>query len=244
MEELNYANFLSVIQIAVALNFGLLYLKKGNAFRNIYKEILLYFAAFVHSSTINAGKQTKRVRAGMTKEIRTQKALVQGLQNKLADLTGRDFNFPFIPCLGLFSGIYAVALLLLIAMFGKENVLLQNYIAVFAEIVFVMDLLAIIQMYYSKNQDENEYKSRYYVVMNIFWFFIFCIIGFVLVTYDWTFHCIPSFNYSFFFALFVVYIPPFWLFFEIICIWGRILFNQKRCLKETRKLKDLLDHKK
>lgn len=242
MEDLNYANFLSIIQVAVALNFGLLYLKKGNAFRNIYKEVLQYFAAFVHSSTNNASMQTRRVRSGMPIEIREQKALVKRIQNKLADLTGRDYNFPFIPCLGIFSGFYAIVLLLLIAMFGKENELLQNYIAVFAEIVCTMDLLAIIQMYRSKKQDENEYKARFYVVMNILWFFIFSIIGFILTTYDWTFHCIPNFSYLFFFALFVVYIPSIWLLSEIICTWVRVIFNQKKCVKETRKLKKMLDN--
>lgn len=244
MEELNYANFLSLIQIAVVLNFGLLYFKKGNTFKSIYKEILLYFAAFVRSSIINASMQTRRVRMGMSVEIRKQNALVKKTQNKLAVLTNRDYNFPFIPCLGIFSGFYAIALLLLIAMFGKGNdVLLQNYIAVFAEIVFVMDLWVIIQMYRTKKQDENEYKSRYYVVMNILWFLFFCIIGFVFVTCDCTFHCIPNFNYLFFFALFVVYIPSIWLFSEIICTWGRIISNQKECIKETKKLKNLLDNR-
>lgn len=119
MEELNYANFSSLIQIAVVLNFGLLYFKKGNTFKSIYKEILLYFAAFVRSSIINASMQTRRVRMGMSVEIRSQKALVKKTQNKLAVLTNRDYNFPFIPCLGIFSGFYAIALLLLIAMFEE-----------------------------------------------------------------------------------------------------------------------------
>lgn len=239
MEQLNYANLLAFIQVGVAFNFGLLYLKKKNVFKDIYDEFLRYVGAVASDCIKQADELMKLVKANMPQDIRTEKAKLNNYEKKLRYLCSHDFRYPYLPCLGLYSGIYGFIALFLIGGLGWcYDRFLMDLIIVFAELVAIMEVIAIYQLYSIKNDKAN----RYFILVNLAWFVILSGIVLIFVANDWVWRCGIRMEYCILISITVSYIPILVICLTITKQIFKVLHYQRLCIQSNKRLNILLDN--
>ena len=240
MEEyINYANLLSFVQVGVALNFGLLYLDKKNAFATVYKEYQQYLMAISRKCRCNAGNTTKRVRSTMPVHIREKKACVDRWKNIIIDTYKHDFDYPYLVCWGVGSGVFGFWYLLAIGFLGlNKDGFLMDFTILLGEIVSLMEIISFIILY---NVREDSCKKRKRVFQICSYFFL-SIIGVIFCVYNnWIFRINWSMRTCFIASLYVAYTPIIWLLGIATWHYWKVVFCRMMCYLSILKLKMSLE---
>lgn len=240
-EHFNYANLLSFVQVGVALNFGLLYLNRKNAFASVYKEYQGYLKALSKNCLNKVTRQTKRVRIEMGESIGMEKAKVDHWKSKIKYTYEHDFDYPYLVCWGVCSGTYGFFFLLITGLLGCswDNVLM-DFIIILSELVCMIEIVS----YLSVHNVREEMEKRKKVFWICFWFFVAILGIFACACKGWVYRIGWNMDSCFLGSIFMAYTPVLWL---ILMAIGRLIKIQSMqvvCYWHAARLKILLDSRK
>lgn len=169
---MNYGNILAFIQIAVAFNLGLFYLKKDDRYSTYFQQFIDMLSSSVKEtmnketerknkneesiSNLQQELQDEELKMEKINRLRIKNAKAEAAYKKLSFLIDKkSFMFPYLPCFGLFSGIYSLTLLLNVGLFDTcidTYCNLKELIIVWAEMVILLQLVIYLRI----NREKNE----------------------------------------------------------------------------------------
>jgi len=242
-QHLNFANLLSFVQIAVVFNFSLFFLRGKNTFKEVCTEFNLYLATLANYSLSDSIKEVKRVRKTMPEDIRCQKEKTHKYYRLLKNLiTNKEQDFFILPCIGLFSGTYSLAFLLMGGLYRWNfDCFITNVMLVLAQVVLVMNIFSWLQL----RNKEVENEVRYITMVNVIWFILLSGSAILFTVFGWVYPFFTHVDYTLLtFVVITVYFPALMLvassFKKIILL----LTYQYACNRSTSKLKGMLDKRK
>lgn len=246
MEELSfsYVNLLAFVQVGVALNFGLLYLDRNNAFAGIYKEFRHYLKALAHEKIVEAAAQGRRTRMNMPEDILQEKAKLNKYTDKIKAIYGKKFYFPFLACWGFLSGCYGFCFLLLVGALGWKGsggIELLDYLILLAEAVFILEVWSAINL----RNKVSEIVLRKAILSFCFSFLAVAVpVVLIMLKMEWFFRISWSMETCFLLASLMTYTPVFALLLLLLKESIIIFYYCCFCRFYTLSLQILLDRLK
>lgn len=217
MTGINCANLLAFIQIAVAFDFGLLWLKDSHIFCQMHSSLKRECNKFVATTLTSAHQIYERLEGNSDTEARIQRARVKGNIDKLESLVNAETNWGKYAYLGLYSGIYGLLCLFIIGLFGcKYDSYGKDFLLIFGEILCIIEFFTLFQL---SNMGRSS-ASHFKILNKIAKLFGIILITSVFIYLDWIFRPFPNFEVPFIpIAVIVVYLPIIVYVFRNLKIW-------------------------
>ena len=137
----------------------------------------------------------------------SEKPLLENVVNK----SNMSYLYSCIPYLGLYSGIYGLAFLLIIGLLGWcLDDFLKDYILVLGEVVGFWEALTMAYLYYHYkcvNDNMSDDKKQYFFFANIAWFIFFVFIATLVTVLGWVIPFYSDFDTPLLLSLLVVCFP-------------------------------------
>lgn len=242
---MNYGNILAFVQIAVAFNLGLFYLKKDDRFTEYFQRFIDMLSPAVNEATekeqdreeyykntiSNLDKLKDENSEGKRNKLRKENAKAKATYDKLSYLTNKQsFLYPYLPCFGLFSGIYSLMLLLNVGLFDTcidTYCNLKELTIVWAETVIFLQLV----IYFRISHEKNETTVNINITIATLFLVILLFITGILVLFRWLpIHINVYINYDILLlgCVLTAYIPGIALAYIILSRTVNILFFYHR----------------
>lgn len=221
-QGLDYGNLLAFVEIVIAFNGGLIFLKQND---NVLNKIGCSFLRFTEGIVRNfyeeasdaenflnrlpffEEKKLQEMIDRMNLEVKKIKPLLENVVNK----SNMSYLYSCIPYLGLYSGIYGLAFLLIIGLLGWcLDDFLKDYILVLGEVVGFWEALTMAYLYYHYkcvNDNMSDDKKQYFFFANIAWFIFFVFIATLVTVLGWVIPFYSDFDTPLLLSLLVVCFP-------------------------------------
>lgn len=237
MEGLDCVNLLAFIQIAVAFNFGLFYLKEKNSLTDLHKNYQKDLRSLAQNTIDSATQTLIDAKSCEDHECRTSCAYLEQCLKKIMYLTDKGTKWDEYAFLGLYAGVYGLFCLFFIGLSGcQHEPFAQRYLLIIAEFFILSEILLWVRI--CIEEDAHVVKASAY--RDIFILTTIICIGAVFAYFDWTFKVFPEFEAPFVASLIVVYFPIFVFMANAVYERCRVKWLNYCCVKKIEITQDYL----
>lgn len=238
MEGLDCVNLLAFVQIAVAFNFGLFYLKENNSLTILHKNYQKDLMTLAQD-TINSADQTLiDAKSCKDRECRTSCARLEECVKKLKYMTDKGTKWDEYAFLGLYAGVYGLFCLFFIGWAGcQHEPFAQRYLLIIAQFCIFFEILLWIRICV----EEDNHITSVSAYRDILILTMIISVGAIFAFFDWTFKVFPEFETPFVISLIVVYFPIFAFIANALYERCRVKWLNRRCKKKIAITQKLLE---
>ena len=239
----HYIAFTAFVQLAVALNFGLVYLDRRSGLIQLKRKLFRTYRASNNVVVQEAANTLKRYRRNRSYSDEIEHAHTKAKQYHTIVTSDWDdeHELSFLPTLGVIYGFYGLAVLYLVGFFEvtPDKVLFyENEFLVMSQVTLLFSIFLILR---SKNKTKI---TR--IVPACILYFVVVALGWWFCSKGWIFECDMVFPKHYHWYMLLVYLPiiyyiirVFWIFLhKTICLFGPLLwwtFMLKTGLDEIKK---------
>lgn len=239
----HYIAFTAFVQLAVALNFGLVYLDRRSGLIQLKRKLFRTYRASNNVVVQEAANTLKRYRRNRSYSDEIEHAHTKTKQYHTIVTSDWDdeHELSFFPTLGVIYGFYGLAVLFLVSFFEMtpDKVLFyENEFLVMSQVTLLFSIFLILR---SKNKTKT---TR--IVPTCILYFVAVALGWWLCSRGWIFECDMVFPHHFHWYVLLSYLPIIYYILRIfiiflrktICLFGPLLwwtFMLKTGLDEIKK---------
>lgn len=210
MKNLAVVNFLAIIQIFVAFDFGLFFLDERHSLTKVYRNYKRNLKAahrrFQRSATAYLWHGEKFVKEGRRTSVEYREILgkVKKYLSKFNDhVSEGKINFKEWAFLGLYSGVYGLICLFFLC-FSKceRSFFAESVILVCAELTLIAEAIIILKLIFGERDGglRNARRNVTIIVLGL-------MLALILVYFDLTLNVFDSFEVPFLFSMLIVIAP-------------------------------------
>lgn len=243
----HYISFAAFVQLAVALNFGLVYLDRRSSLLGLKRRLFSTYRAGRTPVVANVANILKRYKSdkAYTIEVDNVHTKVKEYHAIVTSEWDDEHELSFFPALGVVYGFYSLTLLFLVCFFdmsGRE-MYYQNQFLILSQLTFVFSVLMIVRSW------RNKASTK--IVPTILLYILVAVLGWIFTTRGWMFYCEMEFSSHYHWYILMVYLPIvyyiiriFVLFirktlFIIPMVWWAVKFNSALDRSNSKKRKRL-----
>lgn len=229
-----YLTFLTFIQIAVAFDFGLLYLENKSRLYLIQDSWVGFLKAFHKRTLSDASRQLQRWRDGMPEIITAQRDDLKRIKEGFSTKYDRERISQFMPAIGFTSGLFGVFLLVWLPLCQRGWIGQRlDVLAVAMQSVVFSQIIYIIGFACYKTVREAMLGIVISLAWMAFYLFLYKMFGIVwrIDSYDFIFYC----------CLIVPFIPIFVYIIRLLLLIPERRKKANIIKTETAALKQMLD---
>lgn len=232
-----YLTFLTFIQVAVAFDFGMLYLDRKSKLMLIQDGWIELLRRFYPKTLGEASRQLQRCRNGMPEEIIVQRDDLKRMKDTFCKKYQNEEISRFLPGVGFLSGCFGLFLLVWLPLCRKGWPELRvDILTVVLQATLFAQILYVVAFFCSKIVRETLLGIILPMAFAGLYMLIYCCTGLLWrnsIPYDFIFYC----------CICVPFIP---IAAYIIMLLPMILERKrqaKKIRKETETLKEMLDNR-
>lgn len=235
----HFVAFTAFVQLAVAFNFGLLYLERKSStvkFRDLFHE---GFLSLMDMFLKAAGREMRRYREdNATQEERSAYYNVRDLRIELTTKANALIHFKFLQPLGMVYGIFGIIQLFNLCMLDR-GVFYADYFLLSGQMTFIYGLIILSWHLCGKGNNPHVLLATFIYIIGL----LGC---WVLIKYDCIYRCIDEQNFSIWLHILLLlsYLPFVYLLCVLVIHYARRFPILRRLVKGTKTLHVLMDNKK
>lgn len=231
-----YLSFFAFVQVAVALDFGFMYMERKSSAMRLSDMFYDGFVNLVKLFTSHAGDVLKRVR----KETDSEEILdgydeLQRTKTCVIGKTDAILQLGFLKPMGVVAGIYALLILYIVCMFGKDTYY-ENLFLVLSEITLAFMTFVFVYI--------GCFKKSSHVLRYVFAYIALLAVGACFVNKGWIFEYVTDFESWYNHFLLLPYLPVVLFVVYMIVMYTYRIPKVIKMIHQTRKLGKLLEMKK
>jgi len=230
-----YLTFLSFIQVAVAFDFGMLYLDRKSKLMMIQDGWLDLLRRFFPETIRNASRQLQRCRNGMSEDIIVQRDDLKRMKDTFCKKYQKEETSKFLPGIGFSSGLFGIFLLAWLPLCAKGcSEYRMDVLTIVMQATLFAQILYVVAFICSKFVRETLLGIILPIAFAGVYMLGYCCTGMLwrsTISYNWIFYCCACVPFIPIGAYLVMLLP--------------MIFDRKRkaekIRKETDALKQMLD---
>lgn len=208
----HYTAFCSLVQLAVALNFGFIYLEKKSLLFSLKEKIFGTYKAGNSIIVDFSSKQLRRYRnnTDYTINIENSHTKLKELHNIVTSPWDAEDELRFMPPLGVVFGLYSIFFLFLVCMFDANDA--YTYMSLYMTYSAVTIICFVVCICLG-----DKYKHRI-SILHTSYIYIICLgICTFFVIQNWTLESIVGFDSFFHYSLTIPFFPILYYILKISC---------------------------
>lgn len=216
----HYVAFAAFIQLAVALNFGLVYLDRQSGLLGLKRKLFSTYKAGKTLAVANVANILKRYKSNKSysKEVDNAHTKAKEYHAIVTSEWDDEHELSFFPALGVVYGFYCLALLFLVCFFDIPNQELyyQNQFLTLSQLTLLFSVLMIVRSW-QKNKSTK-------IVPAILFYLLIAIAGWVFTAQGWVFRCEMKFYAHYHWYMLMAYLPIIYYFLRVVIIFAHKTF--------------------
>lgn len=237
-EELlsHYISFFAFIQVAVALDFGFMYMERKSSAMRLSDMFYDGFINLVRLFTSHAGDVMRRVRKETdSNEILEGYDNLKRTKTRVINKTDALQQLGFLKPMGVIAGIYALLILYIVCMFRKEAYY-EDLFLVLSEITLAVMSIVFLSI--------GCFKRSPHVLRYVFGYVASLVVGGCIVVKGWVFEYVTNFESWFHWFMFLPYLPVLLFISYMVVMYLCRISDVLKMIYQTIKLGKLLKIKK
>lgn len=234
---MNSVNLLAFIQIAVAFDFGLVYLSNSHIFTNILNSFLAEMEKAARPTLGEAQDLYNRTDHHRQLKVRAKRAELADVINNLKYLLDpANIRWDKYAYTGIYSGVYGLLCLLLIGLKDcRIDSFIQNFLLISGEVILFFQFLNLIQLSGISNRQISVIK----VMRKMLWLGIILVVCALMVVTGIYSRILQSFNLPFvLLTISIVYFPFLVYGYRIFKVWCTIKRKTSKCASLVTQLEE------
>lgn len=212
----HYIAFAAFVQLAVALNFGLVYLDRNSKLLGLKRKLFSTYRAGNTPAVANVANILKRYESNKSysKKVDNLHTKVKEYHATVTSEWDDEHELSFFPALGVVYGFYGLALLFLMCFFdipGRE-IYYQNQFLTLSQLTLVFSVLLIVRSW-RKNISTK-------IVPTLLLYLLIAGGGWLFTCQGWVFSCEMEFAAHFHWYMIMAYLPIIYYFLRVIIIFA------------------------
>ena len=232
-----YLTFLTFVQVAVAFDFGMLYLDRKSKLMLIQDGRIDFLRRFFPETLSEAARQLQRCRNGMPDDIIVQRDDLKRMKDTFCKRYQREEISRFLPGIGFSSGCFGLFLLVWLPLCAKGwHEHRMDILTVVMQATLFAQILYVIAFACSKIVRETLLGIIVTIVFASVYLLVYCCTGILwrsCIPYDFIFYCCISVPFFPIAAYLIMLLP-------MVCYRKR---EAKKIRRETDALKQMLDNR-
>jgi len=203
LQSSHYIAFAAFVQLAVALNFGLVYLDRRSSLLGLKRKLFCTYRAGKTPIVAKVANILKRYKGYQTYSLEVENAHTK-VKEYHAIVTSEwedEHELSFFPALGAVYGFYSLALLYLACFFdmpGKE-LYYQNQFLTLSQLTLIFSLLMIVRSWWKDKSTK--------IVPTIILYIVVAIAGWFFTVHGWVYTCEMDFAAHYHCYMLLAYLP-------------------------------------
>lgn len=220
LQSSHYIAFTAFVQLAVALNFGLVYLDRRSSLLGLKRRLFSTYRAGKTPIVAKVANILKRYKGDQTYSLEVDNAhtKVKEYHSIVTSEWDDEHELSFFPALGAVYGFYSLALLYLVCFFdmpGKE-LYYQNQFLALSQVTLVFSLLMVVRSW-CKNTSTR-------IVPTILLYSVVAVAGWIFTFRGWTYTCEMDFATHYHWYMLLAYLPIIYYIIRIVVLFIRKTF--------------------
>ena len=217
LQPSHYIAFTAFVQLAVALNFGLVYLDRRSSLLGLKRKLFSTYRAGRTPVVANVANILKRYKGGKTYSIEVDNAhtKVKEYHSIVTSEWEDEHELSFFPALGAVHGFYSLVLLFLVCFFdipGNE-LYYQSQFLTLSQLTLAFSLLLILRSW-NKNISTK-------IVPTILLYAIIAVCGWMFTVKGLVFQCDMEFHIHYHWYMLMAYLPIIYYIVRILVLFVR-----------------------
>ena len=234
---MDFINLLAFIQIAVAFDFGLIYLSESHILNNIIISFLSEIKESYEPKLKTARLISERTYRHKELRIRKKRAeLIDVVNNIDFILNPENIRWDKYAYTGIFSGVYGLLALLCIGLKGcRYDSHIIDFLLISGEVILLYQFITLIQLSNVKNKSISYVKVLYKMI----WLFAVLALSAIMVLLGFYLKFFSGFNAPLVIMVTgIVYFPVIVYATRILIVWCKIKVKISQCEKISEDIQD------
>ena len=215
LQPSHYMAFAAFVQLAVALNFGLVYLDRRSSLLGLKRKLFSTYRAGKTPIVAKVANILKRYKGNLTYSLEVDNAHTK-VKEYHAIVTSEwedEHELSFFPALGAVYGFYSLALLYLVCFFdmpGKE-LYYHNQFLTLSQLTLVFSLLMIVCSWWKSTSTKIVPTMLLYIAVTV--------IGWIFTIHGWVYTCEIDFLSHYHWFMLLAYMPIIYYVIRIVVLF-------------------------
>lgn len=217
LQPSHYIAFAAFAQLAVALNFGFVYLDRRSNLLGLKRKFFSTYRAGKTPAVANVANVLKRYKSNLSYSTAVNHAHTKAKEYHTIVTSEWDdeHELSFFSALGVVYGFYSLTLLFLVCLFDMPNkeIYYQNQFLILSQVTLVFSALMIIRSW-RKNTSTK-------IIPTILLYILIAVTGWIFTAHGWVFCCEMDFSVHYHWYILMTYLPIIYYIIRIIVLFLR-----------------------
>ena len=217
LQSSHYIAFAAFVQLAVALNFGLVYLDRRSGLLGLKRKLFSTYRAGKTPAVANVANILKRYKGNMAYATEVENAHTKAKEYHAIVTSEWDdeHELSFFPALGVVYGFYCLALLFLVCFFDmpSREMYYQNQFLTLSQLTLAFSVLMIVRSW------RKSISTK--IVPSLLLYLVMVVAGWVFTSQSWVFNCEMEFPVHYHWYMLMAYLPIIYYFLRVVIIFAR-----------------------